>query len=101
MRSIDWGRALLKNNSVFVRTIDVARAEHRLIAFPHTSSRGEDVVVPIPLVQLGPFQGAPALELTAINDDVTLIQHAAAIRAHAVKSDNVGSAGATSRPRVH
>src|SRR6478736_5545109 len=84
---------LIHHNAIFVRTVNVFRSQHCLPASRNATGWSEDVVIPVPLVELWPFNGW--MMFATIEHQSPFIQDLRAIHTHLVDMQNAFDPGAT------
>ena len=98
MRAIDRCLPLRHDNSLFVRAVNVLRAQRQLPARLDAARRRVDVVITIPLVKLRSFERR--VFVVSVEDHHAVVQKACAVRAHAADDEDALDSRTTRGHRV-
>src|SRR6185369_1171090 len=98
MRAVDLRIATIHHDSIFVRAVNVSRAQDGLPAGRHTAGRREDVVVTVPLVELRTFNRR--MRDTTVEDHSSIVKQFRTVLAHAIDRENALDTGSAVGPRM-
>src|SRR5690349_9020001 len=99
MGTVDTGRSLIQYDLVFIRSVDIFRAQNCLPAGWNSTCGSKDVVIAFALIEFWAFDRG--LMLAAIKHHPAFVKDPGAVRTHLIQMKHTLDSSSTVGPRVN